>query len=208
VKRLTRISCLFLDIGGVLLTDGWDHNARKRAAATFKLNSSELEELHRQAFEAFELGKLSMKEYLDLTVFHQKRPFTRAQFRAFIFASSKPHSQMINWVQKLKDKYGLKLIVVSNEARELNDYRIRTFKLHTFVDAFVSSCFVGLRKPDADIFRLALDISQVPIRQVLYVDNTPMFVQIAKGLGIRSVHHTDFKSTSEIMASCGLEGDQ
>lgn len=205
VKRLTSVSCLFLDIGGVLLTDGWDHHARKRAATTFKLNWSELEERHRQAFEAFELDKLSMKEYLNLTVFHQKRLFTRAQFQAFVFASSKPHPQMINWVQELKDKYGLKIVVVSNEARELNAYRIRKFNLNRFVDSFVSSCFVGLRKPDPDIFRLALDISQVPVGQVLYIDNTPMFVQIAKDLGIRSVHHTDFKSTCETLASCGLQ---
>ena len=191
-----------------MLTDGWDHHARRRAAVTFELNWNELEERHRQAFEPFELGKLSMKEYLDLTVFHRKRPFTRAQFRAFVFASSKPHSQMIDWVQRLSDKYDLKIVVVSNEARELNDYRIRCFKLNKFVDSFVSSCFVGLRKPDSDIFRLALDIAQVPVRQVLYIDNTPMFVQVAEGLGIRSVHHTDLKSTSEILASCGLEGDQ
>ena len=82
--------------------------------------------------------------------------------------------------------------MVSNEARELNSYRIRKFKLDGFVDSFISSCFVHVRKPDADIFRLALDIAQAPARQVVYIENTPMFVQVAEGLGIRSILHTDY----------------
>ena len=97
--------------------------------------------------------------------------------------------------------------MVSNEARELNAYRIRKFKLDGFVDAFISSCFVHLRKPDADIFRLALDIAQAPARQVVYIENTPMFVQIAEGLGIRSILHTDYRSTCAKLASFGLQND-
>jgi putative hydrolase of the HAD superfamily len=117
---------------------------------------------------------------------------------------------MIELARKLKAKYGLKIAVVSNEALELNAYRIRKFKLDTFVDAFVSSCFVHLRKPDADIFRLALDIAQVPTRQIVCIENTAMFVQIAEGLGIRSILHTDYRSTRAKLASLGLrigEGD-
>ncbi len=94
--------------------------------------------------------------------------------------------------------------MVSNEARELNAYRIRQFKLNRFVDFFVSSCFVHLRKPDADIFRLALDIAQVPARKILYIENTPMFVQVAESLGIRSILHTDYRSTRARVASFGL----
>jgi putative hydrolase of the HAD superfamily len=97
--------------------------------------------------------------------------------------------------------------VVSNESREVNEYRIRKFKLDRFVDSFVSSCFVHIRKPDADIFRLALDIAQAPARQVLYIENTPMFVQIAEGLGIRSILHTDYKSTCAKLASFGFENE-
>ena len=101
----------------------------------------------------------------------------------------------------------MKIIVVSNESRELNAYRIRKFKLDGFVDAFISSCFVHLRKPDADIFRLALDIAQTPARQIVYIENTPMFVQIAEGLGIRSILHTDYKSTCAKLASFGLQNE-
>ena len=117
-------------------------------------------------------------------------------------------TEMIALVRTLKTTYGLKIVVVSNEGRELNAHRILTFKLAKFVDAFVSSCFVHLRKPDADIFRLALDIAQAPTRQVVYIENTPMFVQIAEGLGIRSILHTDYRSTRAKLASCGLQSDE
>ena len=208
MKKTTAISCAFLDIGGVLLTDGWDHLARKRAATNFKLELAEMEDRHHLTFDTYEEGKLTLEDYLGRVIFYQKRPFTRAQFRRFMFAQSKPYSEMIKLVRELKSKYGLKIVVVSNEGRELNAYRIRKFKLDGFVDSFISSCFVHVRKPDADIFRLALDIAQAPAGQVVYVDNTPMFVQIAEGLGIRSVLHTDYRSTCAKLASLGLQNDE
>ena len=194
MKRKSPITTLFLDIGGVLLTDGWDHNARKRAAANFKLELPEMNDRHHLTFETYEEGKLTLEEYLGLVVFYQKRPFTRDQFRRFMFAQSKPYPEMIELVRGLKARYGLKIVVVSNEARELNEYRIGKFKLNGFVDSFISSSFVHIRKPDADIFRLALDIAQVPAGKVVYIENTSMFVQIAEGLGIRSILHTDYQN--------------
>ncbi len=208
MKKATTITCLFLDIGGVLLTDGWGHEYRTLAARAFDLNPEELENRHHQAFETYEVGKLSLKEYLGRVVFYQKRQFTRAQFQKFMFSQSKPYPQMIELIRKLKAKYGLKIVVVSNEGRELNAYRIRKFKLDGFADSFISSCFVHLRKPDADIFRLALDIAQAPVRQVVYIENTPMFVQIAEGLGIRSILHTDYTTTCAKLASFGLQNDE
>jgi putative hydrolase of the HAD superfamily len=205
MKSACPITTLFLDIGGVLLTNGWDHHARKRAATHFKLELAEMEDRHHLTFDTYEEGKLTLKEYLGRVVFYEKRPFTRAQFRHFMFAQSKPYPQMIELARKLKGRYGLKVVVVSNEARELNSHRIRKFKLDGFVDSFVSSCFVHLRKPDADIFRLALDVAQTPARQVVYIENTPMFVQIAEGLGIRSILHTDYRSTCAKLASFRLE---
>jgi putative hydrolase of the HAD superfamily len=205
MKRAIPITTLFLDIGGVPLTDGWDHHARRRAAKAFKLELAEMEDRHHLTFETYEEGKLTLEEYLDRVIFYQKRPFTRAQFRRFMFAQSKPYPEMIELVAQLKVRHGLKIAVVSNEARELNAYRIRKFKLANFVDSFISSCFVHVRKPDADIFRLALDIALAPTRQVVYIEDTPMFVQIAEGLGIRSILHTDCRSTCEKLASFGLE---
>ena len=208
MKKATETTCLFLDIGGVLLTNGWDHDARKRAATNFKLELADMEDRHHLTFDTYEEGKLTLEEYLGRVVFYRKRPFTRAQFRRFMFAQSKPYPEMIELIRKLKAKYGLKIVVVSNEARELNSHRIRRFKLDGFVDSFVSSCFVHLRKPDADIFRLALDIVQAPARQVVYIENTPMFVQIAEGLGIPSILHTDYRSTCAKLASFGLQNDE
>ena len=114
---------------------------------------------------------------------------------------------MIELVAQLKVRHGLKIAAVSNEARELNAYRIQKFKLAGLVDSFISSSFVHVRKPDADIFRLALDIAQAPARQVVYIEDTPMFVQVAEGLGIQSILHTDYKSTRAKLASFGLQND-
>jgi putative hydrolase of the HAD superfamily len=125
-----------------------------------------------------------------------------------MFAQSKPYPDMIALITRLKARHGLKIVVVSNEARELNCHRIRKFKLDKFVDSFISSCFVRVRKPDADIFRLALDIAQVPAQQVLYIENTPMFVRIAEDLGIRSILHTDYKSTCAKLARFGLQNGE
>jgi putative hydrolase of the HAD superfamily len=205
MKNRAPISALFVDIGGVLLTDGWDHHARRRAAKRFKLNWAEMEEQHALNFETHEEDKTTFKEYLDRVVFYKERAFTRAEFRRFVFAQSKPYPEMIGLVRNLKAKYGLKIIVVSNESRELNAHRIRQFKLGGFVDAFISSCFVRLRKPDADIFKLALDIAQRPARQIAYIENTPLFVEIAEDFGIRGVLHTDYKSTCAKLAVFGLE---
>jgi len=207
VKNTSAITCLFLDIGGVLLTNGWDHLVRRRAAKHFKLSWADMEERHHLTFETHEEGKLTFEEYLDRVIFYQKRPFTRAQFRRFMCAQSRPYPEMIDLFARLKVRHGLKVTVVSNEARELNAYRIRTFQLGHLVDSFVSSCFVHLRKPDAEIFRLALDISQAPARHVVYVDNTPMFVQVAEGLGIPSILHTDYQSTRAKLALIGLPSE-
>ena len=208
MKKATVITCAFLDIGGVLLTNGWDHQARERAATNFKLDLAEMEDRHHLTFDTYEEGKLTLEEYLSRTVFYERRPFTQAQFRRFMFAQSKPYPEMIQLFARLKLRHGLKIVVVSNEGRELNSHRIRKFKLDGFVDSFVSSCVVHLRKPDADIFRLALDIAQVPARQVVYLENTPMFVQAAEGLGVRSILHTDYRSTCVKLASLGLQNDE
>jgi len=203
MRKTSAITCVFVDVGGVLLTNGWDHHARRRAVAKFKLNWAEMEERHRLVFEIHEEGKLTFEEYLSLVVFYEKRPFTRAQFRRFMCEQSKAYPEMIALLGQLKAQ-GLKIAVVSNESLELNAYRIRTFELAKFVDSFISSCFVHLRKPDANIFRLALDITQTPADRVLYIENTPMFVQIAEGLGIKSILHTDCESTRAQLVSLGV----
>jgi putative hydrolase of the HAD superfamily len=206
-NKATEITCLFLDVGGVLLSDGWDHHARKRAATNFNLELVELEIRHRLTFETYEEGKLTLEEYLMRVIFYKERPFSLAQFREFIFSQSKSYPKMIKLICQVKVRYGLKVVVVSNEARELNLYRIRKFNLDGFVDSFISSSFVHIRKPDPDIFHLALDTAQVPSQAVVYIDDTPMFVQVAKELGIQGILHTDYASTCTKLASFGLQPD-
>jgi putative hydrolase of the HAD superfamily len=204
MKKATAVTCLFLDVGGVLLTDGWSHGASKLAAKTFGLNLAELKTRHNQALDTYELGSFTISEYLSQVVFYTPRPFTQAQFRKFMFAQSKSYPNMIELIRRLKASYGLKILVVNNEGHGLNGYRIRKFHLDAFVDSFISSCAVHLRKPDPDIYRMALEIAQVPPDQVAYIDNTPMFVRIAKGLGIRSILHADYRSTRAQLAAFGL----
>jgi putative hydrolase of the HAD superfamily len=200
----TRITTLFLDIGGVLLTNGWDHHARRRAVTNFKLEWDEVELRHQINFATYEEGKLTLEDYLTRTVFYADRSFTRDQFWEFMTAQSRPDPEMLDLVVRLKARYSLRIAAVSNEARELNAYRIRTFKLGRLFDCFISSCFVHVRKPDLDIFRLALDVVQTPPEQIVYIENTQMFVQIAEGLGIPSILHTDYQSTRAKLASFGL----
>lgn len=201
------VRILLLDVGGVLLTDGWDRHARRRAAKRFELNLSEMEERHHLMFEAYEVGRLKLDEYLDRLVFYRKRAFTRTQFRDFMFSQSKPYPKMIDLISRIKEQYGLKVAVLNNEGRDLNAYRIRKFKLEQLADFFISSCFVHLRKPEAEIFRLALDVAQIPAKDAVYIENTPMFVDVAKNIGIRGILHTDYKSTCAKLALCGLLKD-
>jgi len=198
------ISTLFLDIGGVLLTNGWDQKARRQAAQTFQLNYEEVNERHHLTFDTYEQGKLSLDEYLDRVVFYQARPFTRAAFMEFLLAQSQPYPQMIDLIRSLKARYQLKLVTISNEGRELNDHRIKTFALDQLIDFFVVSCFVHFRKPDADIFQLALDIAQVHKSQVVYLDDRSLFVEVARGLGIQGICHTGYETTKAALAAYGL----
>ena len=204
MKAENKITTLFLDVGGVLLTNGWDTRSRELAAKTFNVDLHEMESRHRMTFDTYEVGKLSLKEYLHRTVFYQTRPFSYDQFEQFMFEQSQPYQQMINLVANLKTKYNLKVAVVSNEGRELNEYRIKQFKLGTFVDFFISSCFVHFRKPDEDLYRIALDVSQVPPEQVLYIEDRLMFVQVAEGLGIRGLQHKAYESTLAKLSEFGL----
>ncbi len=200
----TPITTLFLDVGGVLLTNGWDRATRRRAAERFGLDLDEMNERHHLTFDTYEVGKLSLDEYLDRVVFCQTRPFSREDFKTFMFEQSKPYPEMIKLVRDLKARHSLKVAVVSNEGRELTTYRIRRFELGTFIDFFIASCFVHYRKPDADIYRIALDIAQAQPSQVVYVDDRAMFVEVAGTLGIRGIHHTDYATTRAALQTLGL----
>lgn len=200
-----KITTLFTDIGGVLLTNGWDRQARGEAAVLFNLDSVDLEERHHLTFDTYEVGKLTLDEYLERIVFFEERSFSYDDFKEFMFKKSLPYLEMIQLICELKKKYNLKVAVISNEGRELNQYRINTFKLNEFVDFFVSSSFVHFRKPDADIFKVAIDISQSDVETSLYIDDRMLFVQVAEGLGLRGIHHSSYEDTKMQLAAYGLE---
>jgi putative hydrolase of the HAD superfamily len=198
------ITTLFLDIGGVLLTNGWDHNIRTRAAEKFDLDYDEMNERHHLTFDTYEEGKLSLNEYLNRVVFYEKRSFSQEEFKAFMYAQSQPFPEMLELMLGLKNQYGLEVAAVSNEGRELTTYRVQQFKLGTIIDFFVSSCFVHYRKPDADIYRIALDIAQVSPQQVVYIDDRPMFVEVAQSLDIRGIIHKGYETTRNALEAMGL----
>ncbi len=200
-----QITHMFLDIGGVLLTNGWDRRMRRDAAISFALDMEDLNDRHKMSFDTYETGKLDLDTYLNQVVFYKERSFTREDFKEFMFSQSKPKVEMINLVSALKWKYRLKTAAISNEGRELTLYRIKNFNLTAIFDYFVSSCFVHFRKPDMDIYRIALDISQADPARSVYIDDRALFVEIAQSLGLNGIHHTDFEVTRSKLHELGLE---
>jgi putative hydrolase of the HAD superfamily len=198
------ITHLFLDIGGVLLTNGWDRHCRRDAAEKFGLDLEDLDDRHKMSFDTYEEGKLDLDTYLNQVVFHRARPFTRDGFKEFMFAQSRPKTEMINLVSGLKWHHRLKTAAISNEGRELTTYRIKKFDLAAFIDFFVSSCFVHFRKPDADMYRMALDISQADPARSVYIDDRALFVEIAQSLGINGIQHTSVDVTRQALQDLGL----
>ena len=205
MKKKFPINTIFTDIGGVLLTNGWDRGSRRKAIDLFKLDPEETEERHHLTLDTYEAGKLSLDDYLDRIVFYKKRNFSRKAFRQFMFDQSKPLPGMIALLTRFKKKYGCRVAVVSNEGRELAEYRIRQFRLGELADFFIVSSFVHFRKPDTDIFHIALDTAQVQPQQVVYIEDRSMFVQVAQQLGIHGIRHIDLKTTTERLGKIGFK---
>jgi putative hydrolase of the HAD superfamily len=191
---------LFFDIGGVLLTNGWGHESRQKAAKHFGYDFEKMDWLHNFIFNVYEIGSITLDEYLDTTVFSQSRGFSKKDFKTFMFAQSIELPEMLQWLKKWKkENPGFHIISINNEGKELNDHRIKTFGLHDCFDAFISSCEVGMRKPDPDIFKLALGIAQAAPEECVYFDDRPMLVAAAQKLKIRAFHHEGFSSTKKII---------
>jgi putative hydrolase of the HAD superfamily len=190
---------LFFDVGGVLLSNGWGHESRQAAAKKFSLDYSEMDVLHHFIFNVYEIGKITLDEYLDTVVFCHARDFTKTEFKAFMFEQSVELPGMLQWLKQWKKDCGYRIISINNEGKDLNDFRIEKFGLHDCYDAFVSSCEVGMRKPDPGIFRLAMGIAHARPEECLYFDDRVMLVNAAKRLGIRGYHHKGFDSTRDLL---------
>jgi putative hydrolase of the HAD superfamily len=195
------LKVLFLDIGGVLLTNGWGHQSRQKAAEVFGFDYEEMNALHEFIFNIYEIGKLTLDEYLDTTLFYKPRNFTREDFKSFMFSESQQLPQTLEWLidWKQSKREEVKVISINNEGRELNDYRIKKFGLHRCFDAFVSSCEVAMRKPDPGIFKLALGIAQVSTQECLYFDDRNYLVEAARRANIPSFQQTGFEQMKTIL---------
>jgi putative hydrolase of the HAD superfamily len=198
------ITTLFLDIGGVLLTNGWDTDLRKRTAEHFGLDYEEIYHRHHVTYDIYEEGKMTLDEYLWQIVFYEPRRFTPEDFKTYLLEQAKPYQDTIDLVRRLKAVYGLRVAVVSNEGREIAEDRIRRFNLKDFVDFFIVSAFVHIRKPDLDIYRLALDVAHVKADQVAYIEDRPLLCDVASRLGLHSVLNRNAQETREKLAALGL----
>lgn len=195
------ITTLFCDIGGVLLTNGWARQSRKLASERFGYDLEEAETRHHLMFDEYEEGKISLHEYLQFVIFNKPRSFSENDYIAFMYEQSQPFDDMLVYVKELRRTHELKVVIVSNEGRELTDYRISRFQLRALADIFVVSSYVGIRKPDKAIFRLALDLAQARPEQVIYLDDRALFVEVAKSLDIKAIQHLDMASTDSKMQS-------
>lgn len=185
---MAKITALFWDVGGVLLSNAWDRAQREIALAIFKLDETEFQDRHEMVVSSFERGKISLDEYLDRTVFYRPRTFTKEEFCHRMYALSKPHPEVIDLARKLAQSGRYQMATINNESRELNQYRIETFDLQEIFALFVSSCFVGLRKPEAGIYRLALEITQHPPEQCCFIDDRALNLEAAARLGMHAIH--------------------
>jgi putative hydrolase of the HAD superfamily len=193
------IKTLFCDLGGVLLTNGWDHVSRKKAADTFGFDLKDFDSRHQMLFGDYETGKISFDDYLKHCLFYQPRTFTIDAFKKFMYEQSQPFPEMIDYVKQLKKSKSLKLVIVSNEGRDLTDYRLNSLGIKEMGDIFIVSCFVGVRKPDRKMFHLALDLSQSKPEEVIYLDDRQLFVELAQEMGIFSICHKEVSKTKALI---------
>jgi putative hydrolase of the HAD superfamily len=181
------IHTIFWDVGGVLLSNAWDHTERSTALQHFRLDEEEFHSRHEMVVSPFERGEISLDEYLDRTVFYCDRPFTRAEFREYMFSLSRPMPDVLAFARGLADTGKYFMGTLNNESRELNLHRIEKFGLRKIFRLFVSSCFVGLRKPESGIYRLAIEITQIDPEECCFIDDRAVNLENAATLGMQTI---------------------
>jgi putative hydrolase of the HAD superfamily len=198
------IQAIFWDVGGVLLTNAWDRTQRMAALEHFHLDEEEFHDRHEMVVSSFERGKISLDEYLDRTVFYRNRPFTRATFTNYMFALSQPMAEVLDFAQLLANSGKYFMGTINNESRELNLYRIEKYGLRKIFRLFVSSCFVGLRKPERDIYRLALETTQIPAAECCFIDDRSLNLEIAAKLGMQTIEMGTLKQLRSDLDKLGV----
>jgi len=202
---LAKITAIFWDIGGVLLTNGWDTPTRHAAAAKFGLEVDELDARHAKAFPVYERGQISLDDYLTQSVFYQSRPFTRDAFKNFMYSCSSELSDSRALADRLSSLKKVLMAAINNEGRELNDFRIQKFDLRRTLSLFFSSCYVGLRKPDTAIYRLALDVAQRTGGESIFIDDRRENTDGARKAGMNAIQFQSVNQLKSDLQKVGVE---
>lgn len=201
---MPEIKALFWDVGGVLLSNAWDRTQRALALQKFKLDEIEFHDRHEMLVSSFERGKINLAEYLDRTVFYRERPFTREEFTNFIYSLSQPDNDALNFARELARSSKYLMSTINNESKDLNLYRIREFGLREIFSVFVSSCYVGLRKPEIGIYQLALEITQQNPEETCFIDDRELNLESAARLGMHTIRMENAKQLQEALAELGV----
>jgi putative hydrolase of the HAD superfamily len=199
------INSIFWDVGGVLLTNAWDRSQRERTLEQFKLDEAEFTDRHEMLVSSLERGKISFDEYLDRTIFYRPRPFAREIFKDYVFSLSQPHHEVLAVAEQLAKSGKYFMATINNESKDLNQYRIQTFGLREIFSVFVSSCFVGLRKPEEAIYRLALEVTQKSAENCCFIDDRPLNLESARRLGMSTIEMHDVEQLRRELRKLGVQ---
>lgn len=202
---MAEVSALFWDVGGVLLTDGWDERSRRKAACEFDLDWGDFENRHDMVATAFEVGRIGLDRYLKTTVFHEPRPFEADAFKAFMFEQSNPHPEALALAERLARSKKYLMSTINNESLELNVFRIRRFGLRDCFTAFFSSCFLGVKKPDEAIFRIALQVTERDGGDSLFIDDREQNFECARACGMQAIHFRGAAQLQSELEALGVE---
>jgi putative hydrolase of the HAD superfamily len=203
---LAKISALFWDVGGVLLSNAWDHEQRRQTLKQFNLDEVEFESRHEMLVSSFERGKISLEEYLERTIFYRPRSFTEEVFTEYLFSLSQPDKETLQLAAELTRSCKYLMSTINNESKELNLFRIQTFGLREIFSLFVSSCVVGLRKPEEGIYHLALEITQRPPEECCFIDDRPLNLDSASRLGMHVIQMENAEQLRRELQKLGIAG--
>ncbi|MGH9713016.1 MAG: HAD family hydrolase [Candidatus Acidiferrales bacterium] len=201
---MAEIETLFWDNGGVILTNGWDRGSRKKAVAQFQLDWEDFSDRHELMLDAFETGEATLDQYLQRTVFYRPRSFTIEDFKSFMFSQSQPLPESLDFLARLARTRRCNMAALNNESRELNEYRIAQFHLHDYFQSFFSSCYLRLRKPDPEIYRRVLAITQRKPEACVMIDDRGLNLECARELGMRTVQFQNTAQLRNDLAQLGI----
>lgn len=202
---MPKIHTIFWDVGGVLLSNAWDHTERSATLDRFRLDKDEFQTRHETVVSPFERGEITLDEYLDLTVFYRERAFTRDMFRDYMLSLSQPMTEVLAFARTLADSGKYFMGTINNESRELNLHRIEKYGLREIFRLFVSSCFVGLRKPESAIYRLAIEITQINPVQCCFIDDRAPNLECAAQLGMHTIQMQTLEQLRSELGKLGVK---